>query len=63
MVYCQVQAPYSNDCVLFSVVPVPEHIALANLQPVPGEIEYAPGCTSCFYKLHSIVSSQDGKAY
>lgn len=49
--------------VIHSVMPVPECVALANLQPVPGVIEYAPGCQACFYKKHSIRNYADGKNY
>jgi hypothetical protein len=59
----QMQTPYAYDMVLHSVMPVPEHIALANLKPVPGVIEYAQGCHDCFYKLHKIYSTTDKKFY
>ena len=48
------QTPYYSDYVLHSVTPVENAaVALANLQPVPGSIEYAPGCTACFYRQHT----------
>jgi hypothetical protein len=48
------QTPYYSDYILQSVTPVPcEAVALSNLQPIPGCIEYAPQCTACFYKKHT----------
>lgn len=57
----QNQAGYKYDYVIHSVMPVEEHIALANLKPVPGMIQYAPGCQDCFYKLHTLYSPSAGK--
>jgi hypothetical protein len=59
----QKQCPYTYDNVIHSVMPVAEHIAVANLKPVPGTIEYAPGCHDCYYKKHSIYSTTQGKCY
>lgn len=48
------QTPYYSDYVLQSVTPVDqEAVALSNLQPIPGIIEYAPGCNACFYRKHT----------
>lgn len=44
------QTPYKSDFVLHSVTPVSKAVAVANLQPIPGKLEYAPGCTACFYR-------------
>jgi hypothetical protein len=41
-------------------MPVPECIAVSNLQPVPGSIQYAPGCVACFYKKHMIRDFRTG---
>lgn len=57
----QNQAGYKYDYVIHSVMPVEEHIALASLKPVPGVIQYAPGCHDCFYKLHNLYSPTEGK--
>jgi hypothetical protein len=47
------QTPYYSDYIIHSVVPVEnESVALANLQPVQGFVEYAPGCSACIYKQH-----------
>jgi hypothetical protein len=59
----QMQTPYAYDMVLHSVMPVPEHIALANLKPIPGLIQYAQDCHDCFYRLHRIYSTTDKKFY
>lgn len=59
----QLQTPYAYDMVLHSVMPVQEHIALANLKPVPGVIEYAQDCHDCFYKMHRIYSTTEKKFY
>lgn len=56
----QVQTPYYTDYVLHSYEPVPEHIATANLKPVPGAIEYVQGCCECLYRLHSVYSPAKG---
>ena len=60
---CQVQAQYQYDMILHSVMPATEEAALANLQPVPGAIEYASGSPACFYKQHQIYSTKTGKMY
>ena len=57
----QSQAGYKYDYVIHSVMPVPENIALAKLKPVPGVIQYAPGCQDCFYKLHELYSPKENK--
>jgi hypothetical protein len=59
----QMQTPYAYDMVLHSVMPVPEHIALANMKPIPGLIQYAPDCHDCFYRLHKIYSTTENKFY
>jgi hypothetical protein len=59
----QMQTPYQYDMVLHSVMPVPEHIALANFKPVPGLIQYAQDCHNCFYKMHKIYSTTEKKFY
>ena len=59
----QLQTPYAYDMVLHSVMPVPEHIATANLKPLPGVIEYAPECHDCHYKMHRIYSTTENKFY
>jgi hypothetical protein len=56
----QLQTPYYSDYSLHSYEPVPEHIAVANLKPVPGIIEYAPGCQDCFYQMHTVFSVSKG---
>lgn len=61
MQYVQVQSQYQYDMVVQSVMPVPECVAKANLQPVPGSIEYAPGCMACFYKKHNIRNFATGE--
>ena len=48
------QTPYKSDFVLHSVTPVSKAVAVANLQPIPGQIEYAPGCPACFYRCHTL---------
>lgn len=53
------QTPYYSDYVLQSVDLVQsEAVALTNLQPMPGSVEYAPGCSACFYRKH-----EDGQWY
>ena len=52
------QCPYKSDYVLHSVTPVRKEVAVANLQPVPGVIEYAPGCPACFYRKHVFKSGK-----
>lgn len=48
------QTPYYSDYVIQSVQLVENAaIALADLQPVPGSIEYEQGCSACFYKQHT----------
>ena len=46
------QNVYQSDYVLHSVTPVSKEVAVANLQPIPGSIEYATGCNACFYRKH-----------
>ena len=57
----QLQTPYYYDFVLHSVSPVAECIANANLKPIPGALEYVPGCQDCFYRKHQIYSATDKK--
>lgn len=59
----QAQAQYQFDYALHSVMPVREEIALANLQPIPGVVEYAQGSPACYYKLHTIHSTKTGQDY
>ncbi len=40
---------------------VSKEVALANLQPVPGSIEYAQGSPACYYKKLVLHSTADGK--
>lgn len=54
------QTPYYSDYVLHSYEPVPEHIATANLKPVPGYIEYVQGCCECLYRMHSVYITAKG---
>jgi hypothetical protein len=42
-------------------MPVKAEIALANLQPVPGAVEYVSGSPACYYKKITIHSTKDGK--
>ena len=42
-------------------MPVPEVVARARLRPIPGVLEYAPGCMDCFYREHEIVSNDGTK--
>lgn len=44
-------------------MPVSAEDAKANLQPVPGQIEYAPGCVARQYKLHTLLNTKSGKEY
>lgn len=58
------QTPYYSDYVIHSVLPVEnEYAALANLQPIPGTVEYAPGCSACIYKQHEIGTPTGKKAW
>jgi hypothetical protein len=58
------QTPYYSDYIIHSVVKVAcDDVALANLQPVPGTVEYAPGCSACIYKQHLDDSSATGKSW
>lgn len=59
----QVQTGYNYDLCLHSVMPVSAEDAKANLQPVPGQIEYAPGCVARQYKLHTLLNTKSGKEY
>lgn len=52
------QCPYKSDYVLHSVTPVSKEVAVANLQPVPGVLEYAPGCPACFYRKHVLETGE-----
>lgn len=54
----QVQTPYYSDYVLHSYEPADEQVAKANLKPVQGILEYAPGCNECIYRLHSVYSAK-----
>lgn len=48
------QTPYYSDYVLQSVRPIyNEAVALANLQPIPGNLVYEQDCTACFYRQHT----------
>ncbi len=49
-----------SDYVLHSVMLVSKEIAEANLQPIPGQREYAPGCNACFYRKH-VITGADGQ--
>lgn len=53
------QTPYKSDFVLHSVTPVSKAVAVANLQPVPGKIEYVPGCPACFYRRHVLDTGKE----
>ena len=53
------QTPYKSDYVLHSITPVKKEVAMANLQPVPGLVEYAPGCNACFYRLHQLGTGKE----
>lgn len=48
------QHVYQSDYILHSVSPVSMEVAAANLQPIPGSIEYATGCNACFYRKHVV---------
>lgn len=53
------QNVYQSDYVLHSVQVVSMEVAMANLQPVPGLVEYAPGCTACFYRQHVLPGTNE----
>ncbi len=57
----QNQAGYKYDYIIHSIMPVADQIALAKLKPVPGVIQYAPGCQDCFYKLHELYSPKENR--
>ena len=48
------QTPYKSDYILHSVTAVKKEVAEAQLQPIPGTIEYAPG-SSCAALCHLIA--------